>query len=313
MTPTRSPLPARPGFTLVELLIVIAIIAILVSLAVAAVYPFLGKGAQTMTRVEIGQLETAIMAARTDLNNVPFLPSSIKLDETCAYPQRSTVGSADWFAVTFLQKVFGKRINLVPMGQTQNMVTGTGIDWNGDGQINTITTLQGHKALVFWLGGIPAPGSPPGCRGFNTDPTNPGLTVTAKFNKKPYFDFKPARLVTDTDGFMYYLDAYETGAPYVYLAAGTSGYTTSPSSDFTQVSAPAGALPIPLQPVTVMPYTTLGGQPINPNGFQIISAGKKGQFGPGGPWDTVNGYPGTSPGADDQANFSSALLGTGQS
>jgi hypothetical protein len=61
----------------------------------------------------------------------------------------------------------------------------------------------------------------------------------------------------------------------------------------------------------------LGGQFINPNGFQIISAGKNGQFGPGcgggGPWDTSNGLPGTDPGADNLANFSSAVLGAGQS
>jgi type II secretory pathway pseudopilin PulG len=51
---------------------------------------------------------------------------------------------------------------------------------------------------------------------------------------------------------------------------------------------------------------------INPNTYQIISAGSDGNFGAGGTWNSSTGYPATAPpnaGADDIANFSRAALG----
>jgi type II secretory pathway pseudopilin PulG len=55
---------------------------------------------------------------------------------------------------------------------------------------------------------------------------------------------------------------------------------------------------------------------LNPNTYQIITAGQDGLFGVGGLWNPATGYaPGTvpNPGADDLANFSKSPLGKPQS
>ena len=62
----------------------------------------------------------------------------------------------------------------------------------------------------------------------------------------------------------------------------------------------------------VSPYKDLTGRYIEPNLYQIISAGRDGAFGPGGTWNPNTGYASSSPGADDMANFSTAALGSAQ-
>ena len=52
--------PVRAGFTLVELMVVVAIIAILVALTTAAVMKYLAKIPEITTRNEITQMSTAL-------------------------------------------------------------------------------------------------------------------------------------------------------------------------------------------------------------------------------------------------------------
>jgi prepilin-type N-terminal cleavage/methylation domain-containing protein len=292
--PTHSA-ARRPGFTLVELLVVIAIIAVLVSLTAAAVFRVMTTAPDVVAHNEIGQLSIAIGAAKTDLNGVQFLPSTIILREDGAY---ST--AAEMASLAFLQRAFSKRIGV-----------GTKIDWNGD---NTITSgvawqLDGGQCLVFWLGGIPDNVAQTGTLGFSTNPANPGgSTLAGTTFKQPYFPFDPRRLVWPPAGsgvppFPYYNDPYTPGGPihvYAYMAAfPNTGYNTSPSD------------------CAIYPaYTNVAPYLVNPNGFQIISAGKDGVFGLGGAtWSPATGYgAGQSPGgSDDVSNFSQALLGAPQS
>jgi prepilin-type N-terminal cleavage/methylation domain-containing protein len=283
----------RPGFTLIELLVVIAIIAVLVSLTAAAVFRVMSSTPDVQAHAEIGQLSIAIGAAKTDLNGVQYLPSTIILREDGAY-----TSAAELASLAFLQRAFSKRIGV-----------GTQIDWNGD---NTITSgvawqLDGGQCLVFWLGGIPDNAAQTGMLGFGTNPANPGrLGNTA--SKQPYFPFDPRRLVWPIAGsgvppFPYYNDPYTPGGPihvYAYMAANpNSGYNTSPSD------------------CSIYPaYTNVSPYLVNPNGFQIISAGKDGVFGLGGAtWSPSTGYgSGQTPGgSDDVSNFSQALLASPQS
>ena len=67
------------AFTLVELLVVIAIIGILASLAAVGVMKVLERSKMVTARIEIGQLEAAVSAAKLDLGNVDELPSVIYL------------------------------------------------------------------------------------------------------------------------------------------------------------------------------------------------------------------------------------------
>src|SRR4051794_31015672 len=111
MSVSRHTRQARVGFTMIELLVVIGIIAVLVSLTAAAVMKVMGQGSKTETRVEIGQLETGIASTLTDLG-LGFVPSYLVLREDNAYDP----GNAEHRATTsLLQKMFGKRIDLRPV------------------------------------------------------------------------------------------------------------------------------------------------------------------------------------------------------
>jgi prepilin-type N-terminal cleavage/methylation domain-containing protein len=299
MTRTHTARGRRAAFTLVELLVVILIIAILVALSAAGIFAVLRIGPETQARQEISNLVNAIEACKNGMNRdggaLPFLPSRIVLDESCTYTAHggyTTVGTDDWLSVTFLKRAFGKTINLTPVGSG-----GPGIDWNGDGVVDpnpaNAVLLEGQQALVLWLGGIPSNvGGTLGCRGFNSDPTNPGTLGKGSW-KAPYYTFPGSRLRQAANGYLVYVDPFNNNSPYLYFSSYLTGndYRTSPTTD------------CPSYPVT--PYMNSATNFFNPNGYQIISAGKNGQWGPGGLW---NGYGQAQPGSDDLANFSSTVL-----
>jgi prepilin-type N-terminal cleavage/methylation domain-containing protein len=296
----------RPAFTLVELLAVIAIIAVLVGLLIVGVFKFTRKGPEVETRVELGQLEMAVESVKTQ-RSVKFLPSFIILREDCNYNLANPQEAA---SVMFLQQFFGKRIPINNTGSPW-------IDWNGNGIKETNPwTLSGDQCLVFWLGGIPAPpGGPTGCTGFSPDPTNPATGLGTR--TPPNFEFKINRLIVGANGFLSYQDAYGTGAPYAYFSSTTinRAASTSPGTLLTYQADCPGIAGGPVNPYFVASSSPV--QFLKPNGFQIISAGRDGKFGdvasqspPG--WNPSTGYATNYIGADDMANFSGSILGSGQ-
>src|SRR5262249_22687578 len=70
----------RAGFTLVEVLVVVAIIAVLVSLTAAAVFKIYGEGDKLVARNDISNLAAAIEAFKSD-RKVEWLPSRFRLRE----------------------------------------------------------------------------------------------------------------------------------------------------------------------------------------------------------------------------------------
>lgn len=320
----------RSAFTLVELMVVILIIAILVSLLASAVMKVMDKIPEVQTRTEISEMDVALQAFMQDYNLAYPPPSSLFLNEQ--FPTSTASGS-------FLTQVFGK-----------NLGTAGGVDWNGDGVITptplgTATfTLQGSHCLVFYLGGIPntaavAGGQSPAPQGFSTNNTKPsygsmpalGETSSGK-RKGPYFPFVTSRLFPDatTGGFCVYLDPWQAKVstngvgprPYVFFSSSGNNngysYLDCLGVSFTDALGAHFALPY-------WTGLTAIGLPTGytyPNTYQIISAGKDGKFGytpgalppPGALnsnlWSPTGGAVGT--GADDQANFSSTLLGVGQ-
>ncbi len=271
---TRSSAGRRPGFTLLELLIVITIIAILASMGLGAYWRVLQRAKETRASAEISELATALTDFKQRFGAFP--PSQLQLPPPA--------GSQSF---QFLQKCF-------PYASVSS------ISWGVTG------VLTGDQVLVFCLGGIQAGSDKQGiCQGFSTNPQNPAQAGGDRI--RPMYDFQPNRLVRLKGNAFSYVDPFDLNMPYVYFAS-------VKGNDYPNISFSATNLNG--QGSSVSPYYS-SSAPVNyykPDGFQIISAGLDGQFGPGGYWissqaETWNGYMQGQPGADDLSNFYSSKLG----
>lgn len=321
MTYNRTGRAARGAFTLVEILVVILIIALLVSLTAAGLVKILGQGPQLKTASDIRQFDVAFQQFFNEFPSVNYVPSLIILREDSQYyvGGNPASGVLPRYAntVTYLRRLFGKNINLLPA--TPGPVTsqnGPGIDWTGDGTIDNVDhVLEGQHCLVFWLGGIPAPpGGPPGVLGFSTNPYNPASNVGTR--RGPFFqNWESKRLVLQQDptksGYLFYtyLDAWPVAVnrpamPYAFFSAYgvQNGYKNA-----------WGGATSDCPSLGLLPYVAANGTYANPNTYQIISAGKDGQFGTGGLWNPVaGGNPLVPAGQDNQSNFAKGILEAGQ-
>jgi hypothetical protein len=179
------------------------------------------------------------------------------------------------------------------------------VDWDGNGQYSPPVILTGDQCLVFFLGGINGRGfsqdvSAPGNRGVPWDP--------------PIYSFEANRLVDlRGNGFASYLDPYRQ-RPYAYFSSSGKGYNEWPAlgghpSDCP--SEPGKAM----GDNDVWPYASAPNTYLNPDTFQILSAGPDGVFGTGSPNGTSNflkaGMGSDLPAAarDDLANFATGPLG----
>jgi prepilin-type N-terminal cleavage/methylation domain-containing protein len=320
---THTPRPRRGAFTLVELMVVIAIIAVLVALLSAAVFRILRKGPEVQVRNDISQLSTSVQSFQTAFK-VNYIPSRIRLREDLNY-QLNNQYEAD--SLQYLQMLWPRLAGSAHTG-------GVGVDWNGDGQVTpgAFWDLEGDQCLVFFLGGIPAL-NPAGALGFSTDAADPSLAPSPGAPRKgPYFDaFQSSRLlVRNPSGaalftFYSYTDPYDRPASatvpakqvYAYFSSykGQNGYNRYGTSDCLSLG--------------VSPYMEGASRFYNPNGFQIVCAGLDGVFGRGS-LPAFNGgtaaiwtptgastspailvVNGTQPtGSDDMANFYDSLMGT---
>jgi hypothetical protein len=176
--------------------------------------------------------------------------------------------------------------------------------------------LEGDQCLVFFLGGIG------GTHGFSTNGANPAQNPNANPNPNPalawgdrvapFYEFNPSRLMDpklvvptrpSSPAFPVYIDPYRK-MPFEYFSSykQRNGYgrysATFGNSDCSLV--PNGA------------YND-GATPPNyydPEGFQIISAGRDKLFGPGGAWTQVTASTMPQAGRDDLTNFYDKLMGT---
>jgi prepilin-type N-terminal cleavage/methylation domain-containing protein len=318
------------GFTLVELLIVIAIIAVLISLTSGVIINFLKRGPQAVTRSEIGQLESGVSLFLKEFGlGKEYPPSRLVLCERFSDYQANLANPLFADSLAFLQRAFPK------LWRTAQLQQNVFPDWNNNGQIDGPTILEGDQCLVFFLGGIPltqAPGATFKCLGFSYNGSNPASppASAAEVRKGPYFDFQANRLVQIphlstnglANGYYSYQDGYQTSNPasqsvYAYFSSyrNANGYNRYlPLAAFANSDCAT---------LGVWPYVqTVGSFPIywNPNTCQIISAGADGAFGAGG-FPTGNNPPLAlwSPtfsdaqidqrALDDQANFYGSLLG----
>ena len=283
---------ARAAFTLVELLVVMAIIAILFGLTTAGVMQYLRKVPDVTTRNDIGQLSNSLETFKTKFKLYP--PSAIFLaNDPAAYS-----GNNAQAPFAFRQQSLRYLTSMWP----RIFSNGQPVDWTGAGANSSYATiLEGDQCLVFFLRGING-------TGFSTNGINP--TQLGGNRVGPFFEFSPSRLAviqTHTVGdnviFPSYIDAYSIGAiqgsPYLYFSSGLTrnGYGSDcPTFMPAPYSKPKANVADPLQFY-------------NPDTFQIISAGRNLQFGPGGTWTPANAAVIGVAGFDDLSNFHGEMMG----
>jgi general secretion pathway protein G len=279
--------PRRAGFTLVELMVVIGIIATLIALLLPAINGARENAKRAVAATEMAQLGSAIQAFKYEKKIAP--PSTIILREDGVYTTGAEVQS---FAL---------------LKQIWPQLNGP-VDWNGDGTItpNVPLTLEGDQCLVFFLGGIPQNGIP---TGFSTNPSNPAAHIfpaPGGGNTKTYFEFPADRMQSGTNtsfanqnnaakaGFPSFIDQWKV-MPYAYFAAGNGNGTKNAYNvgDCTTIGA--------------HPYKDGSGQFFQPTGWQIVSAGRDKSFGATVQL-TKGGVPQTDPDGDNVASFFGGAL-----
>lgn len=277
-TPPKS---RRQGFTLLELLIVIVVVAILAAFIIPAVGAGITKAREAGVRSEISQLDSAIAKFKADHGIEP--PSSIYLSET----------GANWDAAS-----------AATIRQIWPQYSFLDFDINGDGTIQTgLWTLTGSECLMFFLGGVNGnsaaastaannvAGNIGPCTGFSKDPTNPFIRGGTR--EAPLFEFQFGRFKdVDSDGFPEYVDSLPgQTSPYLYY----SGYD---SQGYNAAEFLNSSVAVPIVPTIsygIVQVYTQGKNATDPawkpNSHQIISPGYDRQYGYGGPYIAAGSDP----------------------
>ena len=297
--------PRNSAFTLVELLVVIAIIGILASLAAVGVMKVLERSKMVTARIEIGQLEAAVSAAKLDLGNVDELPSVIYLVKnipdfasTTALSGESavqkTIRDKTWLTI---QKVFGR--NVGKDSTTNTYYTSSNVAKTINWPCTDKVIIEGMEAYMFWLGGVYSnSGGKYSFSGFSTDKRDPCETTASK-RKGPYFDFDSSRVIAGTNHLSY---VNSWSGEYTYFSNSFyKAYLPDTGTAVNLVTKTGGSL---------LPYKN-GNVFFNAKSFQIIGSGQNQIFGPGGSgWTPGSGkYAIDVDGYDDLSNFSSTQLG----
>ena len=249
-----GPAARRGGFTLLELLIAISIIALLLALLVPAIRQVMGTANDTVASAEIKGIEGGLSQFHQMYGTMP--PSFLDL-------RRNAGGFVNPATMPALRQVFGTSID---QGAMITSLNSAGFPGAGAANFNDFSkrgVLRGAECLVFFLGGLPANGElttgpnplmTPGTElaGFSKNPrdpfnvSNPSPTTFVLLDKNrragPFYAFNPDRLqfVNDIEGsssrpvdsqslsYFTYVDGFSAQeTPLIYTSSnGGRGYPT---------------------------------------------------------------------------------------
>ena len=327
----------RAGFTLIEILMVIAIIAVLAALLTTGIARTRNSARKVQAANDVQQLDLASSTAgfKKDFGTYPashvtttngvarfVVPTNMPTGGTSTAQQQNDL------SFNILQRMFPRwQPTDNTMGNPASGGTIIGTTQNtGLGALPLAGKyLDPNQCLVYFLGG-------PNNTGFDTaSPYAP----TGSAKKGPYYDFPAGRLAVPDkaltgydsgNGLPNFLDPW--GVPYAYVAAAGDTYdgriffpfgSTFPGDLTTASATYSGG--------TGMRPIRMGNKWVNPGKCQIVSAGPNRLFGPGTasasstaasyslandikPGQTA-GYSETDAGEDDIANFNEGSpLGT---
>lgn len=306
-----APKRLRRGFTLVEMLVVIMIIAMLMGMTSFAVWKVILGAKQAKIATEIDQLSQAMAGYKQTRIQYPPCMGTINLNNRKMEFLRH-------ISLAFTNANYGTTTT-----HFNNLSTTVGSYYNYLNGASTATlslhNLDQAEALVFWLGGFPTPvtstGGPIANRrlfGFHRDEDNPFQRIVAfeagaplQFRTDPLFSFEETRLTdVDNDGWLEYCPlaqrSGEKNAPYVYFDSYTYGGSTNlsgtswrhygyPRPDNNGTAAPQASFVAEMfgiaSPMASMidPSKSQTTRWVNSTGIQIICGGLDGMYSTGVP------------------------------
>jgi general secretion pathway protein G len=295
---------------------VLAVVAVVACLVVGAVmfWPRVldgGDWGKVSVRNDLWQMPQAVQAFQTK-NGVDYLPSAIILCEDV-----NDYYDGDHFKSPLHQESYQYLSRVWPRLQWRD-ANGQPLrkHWSHVAGYSAVAILEGEQCLVFFTGGIPAQDAAgnPATLGFSTNPYDPTDDGTERVS---FYEYTPSLLiqpdVPEAQGYWAYLDGYGK-KPYAYF----SHYKTV--NGYNHVSKVTGKSDC--ASLKVWPYAEVWNGPnasdnryLNPDSFQIISAGRDGLFGPGTTSvqstfrPGITSLPGDHPGHDDLSSFYDRFLG----
>ena len=180
--------PARQGFTLVELLVVIVIIAMLAGLITNAAFRARIRAKEAVVRSEVSQLEMALQDYKNEIGEYPPDFTCLNVDDDPTDDKPAEL-AAEAVLTRHLRRRFPRfrgdwddAVDAIKTNYETEYRNRTGTDIEID-----LSWLDQASALGFWLGGLPEAADSDIPAGFHSDPSNP--FKPGRPRTKRYFEF----------------------------------------------------------------------------------------------------------------------------